>query len=215
MHTFSNFFFFFAENKLLVVDTEKGFLLLEFEPWITLTPGTPAGMFWPFYRSSSNPETKQLSQWNPLFWLFVISLPWLVMLSCVLSLTAIPSFVRLQPADCGISMHRPVNHRECYAFDNWRRHQQPKTIQRCLICLICLFFCLFVFSLENKYRPATKTFYFNRPSAYFPRCHESWVTHLLRKGGGGEIWFLKLFTMHPILVIPFQSGGGGEFVFTT
>ena len=25
-------FFFFAENKLLVVDTEKAFLLLEFEP---------------------------------------------------------------------------------------------------------------------------------------------------------------------------------------
>ena len=26
------FFFFFVENKLMVVDTEKGFLLLEFEP---------------------------------------------------------------------------------------------------------------------------------------------------------------------------------------
>ena len=25
-------FFFFVENKLMVVDTEKGFLLLEFEP---------------------------------------------------------------------------------------------------------------------------------------------------------------------------------------
>ena len=31
VHTFSNFFF-FVENKLMVVDTEKGFLLLEFEP---------------------------------------------------------------------------------------------------------------------------------------------------------------------------------------
>lgn len=30
----------------------------------------------------------------------------------------------------------------------------------------------------------------------------------------GEIWFLQLLTMHPILVIPFQSGGG-ELVFTT
>ena len=68
---------------------------------------------------------------------------------------------------------------------------------------VCLFVCLFVFSLEDNYRPATKKFHFDRPSAYFPRCHESWVTHLLRKGGGGGIWFLQLFTMYPILVIPF------------
>ena len=83
------------------------------------------------------------------------------------------------------------------------------------VCLFVFvwFVCLFVFSLEDKYRPATKTFHFDRPSAYFPRCHESWVTHLLRKGGGGEIWFLQLLTMHPILVIPFQSEGGGEVGF--
>ena len=80
----------------------------------------------------------------------------------------------------------------------------------CLFVCFCLIYLFVCFSLEDKYRPATKTFHFDRPSAYFPRCHESWVTHLLRKGGGGEIWFLKLFTMHPILVIPFQSGGGGS-----
>ena len=81
------------------------------------------------------------------------------------------------------------------------------------VCLFVFvwFVCLSVFSLEDKYRPATKTFHFDRPSAYFPRCHESWVTHLLRKGGGGEIWFLQLLTMHPILVIPFQNGGGGSW----
>ena len=86
------------------------------------------------------------------------------------------------------------------------------------VCLFVFvwFVCLSVFSLEDKYRPATKTFHFDRPSAYILRCHESWVTHLLRKGGGGEIWFLQLLTMHPILVIPFQSGGGGgKLVFTT
>ena len=84
------------------------------------------------------------------------------------------------------------------------------------------FVCLFVCSLEDKYRPATKTFHFDRPSAYFPRCHESWVTHLLRKRGksgfynfspctpswsflskaGGGSWFLQLSIMHPIPVKP-------------
>ena len=53
--------------------------------------------------------------------IILISSPWLVMLSCVLSLTATPSFV-YNHADCGISMHRPVNHRDCYAFDSWGRH---------------------------------------------------------------------------------------------
>ena len=83
----------------------------------------------------------------------------------------------------------------------------------CLFVCFCLIYLFVCFSLEDKYRPATKTFHFDRPSAYFPRCHESWVTHLLRKGGGGEIWFLQLFTMHPILVIPFQSRRGGEVGF--
>ena len=96
----------------------------------------------------------------------------------------------------------------------------------CLFVCFCLIYLFVCFSLEDKYRPATKTFHFDRPSAYFPRCHESWVTHLLRKGGGGGnlvfttfhhaphpghsfpkrgrggSWFLQLSIMHPIPVKP-------------
>lgn len=43
----------------------------------------------------------------------------------------------------------------------------------CLFVCFCLIYLFVCFSLEDKYRPATKTFHFDRPSAYFPRCHES------------------------------------------